>query len=95
MQLETPAENRIMLSEEDEAILIEDQHGNKIEMNADGITIESSTAIELKAGTELKIESGTSLDVKSGTELKLEGAAGAEISSTAITKVKGSMVQLN
>jgi Rhs element Vgr protein len=94
-QLETPAGNVITLSEEDKAITIKDQNGNKIEMNADGITIESSKAIELKAGTEVKMESGTAFNVKGGTELKMEGASGAELSSSAMTKVKGSMVQLN
>ncbi len=95
MQLETPAGNKFTLSEEDKAIKIEDQNDNKITMTQDGIKIESSKAIELKAGTELTIESGTSLSAKGGTDLKLEGTSGAEFSSTATTKVKGSLVQIN
>ena len=95
MQLETPAGNKLTLSEEDKAIKIEDQNDNKITMTQDGIKIESSKAIELKAGTELTIESGTSLSAKGGTDLKLEGTSGAEFSSTATTKVKGSLVQIN
>jgi len=95
MEFQTPAGNKITLSEEDKEIKIEDQNGNKIEMTQDGIKIESSKEISLKAGTEVKLESGTSFSAKGGTELKLEGASGAEISSTAVTKVKGSMVQLN
>lgn len=111
MQFETPGGNSIILSEEDKAIKISDQNGNKIEMTQDGITMESSKAITLKAGTEvklesgtsfaakagteMKIESGTSLGAKGGTELKLEGTAGAELSSSAVTKVKGSLLQLN
>ncbi|HWM89803.1 MAG TPA: type VI secretion system tip protein VgrG [Thermoanaerobaculia bacterium] len=95
MQLETPAGNKVTLSEEDKAITIADQNGNKIEMTADGIKIESSKAIELKAGTEVKLESGTAFSAKGGTELKLEGTSAAELSSTATTKVKGGIVQLN
>ncbi len=95
LQLETPAGNKLTLSEEDKAITIEDQSGNKIAMTEDGITIESSKAIELKAGTELKLESGTAFSAKGGTELKLEGASAAELSSSATTKVKGGIVQLN
>lgn len=95
MQLETPAGNKIILSEKDKAIKMEDQNGNKIEMTPDGIKIESSKALQLKAGTEAKMESGTSFSAKGGTDLKLEGTSGAEISSTATTKVKGSLVQLN
>lgn len=95
MKLETPAGNSITLSEEDQHIKLEDQHGNLVEMNSDGITIESSKALTLKAGTEVKLESGTAFEVKGGTELKLEGSASAEISSTATTKVSGSLVQIN
>ena len=95
MEFQTPAGNKITLSEEDKAIKIVDQNGNKIEMTEDGIKIESSKEISLKAGTEVKLESGTSFSAKGGTELKLEGSSGAELSSTAITKVKGSMVQIN
>jgi Rhs element Vgr protein len=95
MQLETPGGNKITLSEEEKVIRLEDQNGNKIEMTSDGIKIESVKALELKGGTEMKIESGTSFNAKGGTELKLEGTSSAEISSSAMTKVKGSMVQLN
>ena len=95
MEFETPAGNKITMSEEDKAIKIEDQNGNKFEMTEDGIKIESSKAIELKAGTEVKLESGTSFNAKGGTELKLEGTSGAELTSSAITTIKGSLVQLN
>ncbi len=95
IQVETPAGNKVTLSEEDKAVTLQDQNGNKIEMTSDGILIESSKAITLKAATEVELESGTMFTAKGGTDLKLEGTSGAEISSTAITKVKGSMVQLN
>lgn len=95
MQLATPAGNKITLSEENQAITIEDQNGNKIQLTQDGIKIESSKALELKADTEVKLESGTSCSVKGGTELKLEGTSSAEISSAATTRVKGGLLQLN
>jgi Rhs element Vgr protein len=95
MQLETPAGNKITLSEEDKALKIADQNGNKIEMTQDGIKIESVKALQLKGGTEVTMESGTSFSAKGGTELKLEGASSAEVSSSATTKVKGSLVQIN
>jgi len=95
MELSTPAGNTITLSEDDKAIKVVDQNGNKIEMTQDGITIESSKALTLKAGTELKLESGTSFGVKGGTELKLEGTASAELSCSATTTVKGGIVQIN
>jgi Rhs element Vgr protein len=93
--LETPAGNKVTLSEDDQSVKIEDQNGNKLEMTASGIKIESARALELKAGTELKLESGTSLDVKGGTELKMEGSAGVELTSSAMTRIKGSIINLN
>lgn len=95
MQMETPAGNRIALSEEDKSITIQDQNGNRIALTPEGIEIESSKAVSLKAGTEVKLESGTSFSAKGGTELKLEGTSTAELSSAATTKVKGGMVHIN
>ena len=48
MQLETPAGNSITLSEEDKALKLADQNGNKIEMTQDGIKIESVKALRLE-----------------------------------------------
>ncbi|MEO7997237.1 MAG: type VI secretion system tip protein VgrG [Gemmatimonadaceae bacterium] len=93
--ISTPAGNSITLSEDETAIKIADQNGNKIEMTADGITIESAKALTLKAGTEVNIESGTSMSAKGGTSLKLEGSASVELSSSAATVVKGTPIKLN
>ena len=77
--LETPAGNRLTLSEQDQGVKVEDQNGNKIEMSASGVKIESAGALELKATGELK----------------LQGQAGAELSSSATCKLQGSLVQIN
>lgn len=95
IRLETPGGNAITLSEDDQGIAIVDQNQNKLTMNDQGITIESSKSITLKAATEFKIESSNACTVKSSAELKMEGAAGVELSSSAVTKVKGSLVQIN
>lgn len=95
VRMDTPAGNSLTLSEDDTSIVLADQNGNTITMNADGISLESAQALKLKAATELAIESGTALSAKGGTELKLEGGTQAELSSGAITKVSGSMVQIN
>lgn len=95
LRLETPAGNALTLSEEDASVVLADQHGNKIEMNADGIAIESARALALKAATEAGVESGTALAIKGGTDLKLEGGAQAELSSAATTKLSGGIVQIN
>ena len=77
--LETPAGNRLTLSEQDQGVKLEDQNGNSIALTPDGIKIESKKAVEIKAGTELK----------------LTGQAGAELSSSSACKVQGSVVQIN
>jgi Rhs element Vgr protein len=95
IELETPAGNRLTMSEQEKTIRIADQNGNTIEMTTDGIRIESAKALSLKAATELTLEAGTSFSAKGSSELKLEGMGSAEISSTGVTKVKGSLVMIN
>jgi len=95
VRIDTPAGNSITLSEDDTSVILEDQNTNKITLDADGISISSAQALKLSATTEISIESGTSLSIKGGTALKLEGGTQAEISSNGVTKVAGSLVQIN
>jgi Rhs element Vgr protein len=95
LKLETPGGNGIFLDEDQQAINITDQHGNSIKLDSEGITLESTKAVNVRADTDITLESGASLACKSGAEIKLEGAAGAELSSSGICKVKGSLVQIN
>jgi Rhs element Vgr protein len=95
IQIDTPSGNSITLSEDDKSLILADQNSNKITMNADGISIESQKAVTIKAGTDLTVESVKAFGIKGGTELKLEGTSQAELSSSAITKVTGSLVQIN
>jgi Rhs element Vgr protein len=95
LELETPAGNRITLSEQDKAVRLEDQNGSTIEMTPDGITIDSSKALTIKAASNLTLQSGAAFEVKGGSALKLAGTASAELSSAATTIVKGGLVQIN
>lgn len=95
ISLTTPAGNRLSLSEEDGGVTLEDENGNRIELNAEGITLESATALTLKAATGIKVEAGTDFRIAGGTEVVIEGSAGVEVSSSAITRIKGSLVQIN
>ncbi|NOQ74243.1 MAG: type VI secretion system tip protein VgrG [Crocinitomix sp.] len=94
MTLKTPAGNSIIISEASESILIEDSHTNKIEMTADGISIESAGDFNLKAQGDINIE-GTNISQNAKAEFKAEGGAGAELSTGAIAVLKGSIVQIN
>ena len=99
--IETPNGNKMALSEEDEGIIIEDQNGNKIVLDSNGITIESSKELTLKAATDIKME-GINVDIAAQSAFKAAGTASAEVSGasttlkgSATTVVQGGIVQIN
>jgi Rhs element Vgr protein len=99
--LETPAGNRMSLSEQDKGVLVEDQNGNKVKLDDSGITIESCKDLTLKAAKDLKIE-GMNLDLKAQSGFKAAGTGTTEISGasttikgSATTVIQGGMVQIN
>ena len=99
--LETPGGNKLVLSEEEKGILLEDQNGNKITLDDNGIKLESSKDLILKASGDVKIE-GMNTELKAQTAFKAEGNSSAEISGAnttvkggATTVIKGGMVQIN
>lgn len=97
MTFETPSGNKLIVSEKKsaEGITLQDQHGNKILMNKEGITMESAKKMILKASNgDIEIE-GLNVKQKAQAEFKAEGAAGVEVSSSAVARLKGSIVQIN
>lgn len=92
--METPNGNLIIMSDEDGGISLKDENGNSVLMNADGITLESSKDLILKAQGDITME-GMNTEIKAGAELKAEGSAGAEISAGGNTVIKGAMVMIN
>ena len=84
--LETPSGDSLQLTGKDGTIAIKDQNGNKIELSASGITIESASDLTLKATGSVKVD-GTSVEIKSSATGKFE--AGATLT------LKGSLVQIN
>jgi Rhs element Vgr protein len=98
---ETPAGNKILLSEDDKGILLSDQNGNKVTMNDSGISVESSKDLVLKASKDVKIE-GVNINVKAQASFKAEGSASSEVSGasttikgSAATVIQGGVVQIN
>jgi len=99
--LDTPAGNKLTLSEEDKNIIIDDQNKNRITLDDSGIKIESSKDLTLKAAKDVKIE-GMNLTLKAQSAFKATGTASAEISATSMsvkgsanTVIQGGMVQIN
>ncbi len=92
--LETPGGNRLSLSDEDGGIVLEDQNGNKVVLNGDGIALTSAKELALKAKTDLKAEA-VNAEIKASASLKAQGTSAAEVSSSGTLTVKGAMVMIN
>lgn len=92
--LETPGGKKFILDDDANETRIEDNNGNKITMDKDGIRIESLGKIEIKATKDCTIE-GLNVEAKANVAFKGEGSASADLNSNGVTKVKGSMVQIN
>lgn len=92
--IETPGGKKVVLDDDAGELILEDENGNTTTLNADGITMESQGDINIKTTGDVNIE-GMNVSVAANAEFKAEGSAGSEIASAAITKVTGSMVQIN
>jgi Rhs element Vgr protein len=99
--LETPAGNKMMLSEDAKGISFVDQNGNKITMDDSGIAIESIKDVIIKAAGDVKID-GVNITIKASAAFKAEGTATAEVSGanttikgSAAAIIQGGMVQIN
>lgn len=95
LTIETPSGNTVLISDDEKEIRLRDEHGNSIQMNSDGITIQSSKDIVLKAAAGVKIESATDAELSAGASLKASGSVQTELSSSGTTTIKGSMVLIN
>jgi len=100
--IDTPAGNKLIMSEADTAITIEDQNGNSIVLDPDGIKITSAADITMEAPGNISITAsgdltaeGANVNIAAQAQLKAEGSAGAELSSGGQTVVKGSIVMIN
>ena len=99
--IDTPLGNRIVLSDDDKAIEIQDVNGNKIIMNHEGIKLDSPKSITISAGTDITISAGALLQIH-GASLSLKGDADVSIAGatvklagTATTEISGSIVKIN
>lgn len=92
--METPNGKQLSISEEDDAIVLQDDHGHSVTLNADGITLESAKDLIIKSTGDITLE-GTNISIKAQAQFKAEGGGGAEVSTSAVAVLKGSMVQIN
>ena len=92
--LETPKGKKVIVDEDADIIKIEDEHANTFTLNKDGISMESSKDIKIKAKGDINME-GVNINVKASAQFKAEGSSGSELKSGAVTVVKGSQVKIN
>ncbi len=108
-KLETPGGKKITLSDKDGVVQIEDENGNKIKMEASGVTVESATSLTLKATADIKLEAvniilspSSQFSVSAGgSEIKAGGgsaefkSASVKLEGSGITEIKGGLVKIN
>ncbi|WP_303315344.1 type VI secretion system tip protein VgrG [Flavivirga abyssicola] len=109
MTMVTPNGNTVVISDQDEGITITDQNSNQIQMNSSGITIESKSAMTIKAADDLTIQgssvkitadndvsiSGSSISASASNSATLNGDSGCTVSSSGETNISGSAINLN
>ncbi len=100
--IETPAGNKIVMSEKDKSIVLTDQNKNSIKMESAGITIDSAKDININAKGKINIKAtqdlimaGLKIAEKAQTQLEMQGGAGAKLTSSAIVQIQGSLVKIN
>ncbi|MCC8096167.1 MAG: hypothetical protein LIP05_12905 [Tannerellaceae bacterium] len=108
--IRTPGENTILISDKDKSILLEDQHKNKIRMDQNGIRIDSTGNMTLKAKKNITLEAGAgirqaaqsdiectgmNIEAKPYAALTIKGNTKSEVSASGQTIIKGAMVMIN
>jgi Rhs element Vgr protein len=93
--LETPKGKKIEIDDDGDVIIFSDQHHNKLSLNDNGVTIESSKDISLKAASgDIKMEA-INIDNKANGKFSAKGNTQAELQSSGQTTVKGAIVNIN
>lgn len=92
--LQTPAENKIVINDDEGSIVLQDQNNNKITMNSDGITVESTKDLILKAANNVSIK-GVKIEAEATSEFSAKGNTKAAMQSSGQTEIKGGTVMIN
>ena len=72
IELSTKKGNKLLISDDKKGFVLEDENGNKILMNTDGITLDSSKDIILKAKKDFKTDSAKAA-LSASAEIEVKG----------------------
>jgi Rhs element Vgr protein len=92
--IETPGGKSIAVDEDTGSIVLKDEHNNRIEMAAAGITLESGKDIIIKAVGDMKV-GAVNAGFSASAGFKAEGSSNIELKTSGTAVLKGSMVQIN
>jgi Rhs element Vgr protein len=92
--IETPKGKSIVIDDDAGSITLKDENNNKIELSADGITLESGKDVIIKATGDLKLEA-VNAGFKASAGFKAEGSGNMELKTSGTAVIQGSMVQIN
>jgi type VI secretion system secreted protein VgrG len=108
--IDTPGGNKVVISDDQKSILLSDQNQNTVELNSNGISMNSPKDIKLVSKSKITIEALSGVEVTSKADVKVKGLninqeadvgfvakgnASAELSASGQTTVKGAMVMIN
>jgi Rhs element Vgr protein len=108
--LVTPGDNQVVISDDAKSILLQDQNGNKVELNDSGITLDSPKDISITAQGKITLNATDEIGITSSADVSVKGmnvnqsadvgftakgSASAELSASGQTTVKGAMVMIN
>jgi len=90
----TPGNRTVTLDDDSGSITVKDNNGNKIIMDAGGITIESAKDLTLKAAKSIAL-SAPQVSMKADASMTVESGGTMAVKGGGITEVKGSLVKIN
>jgi uncharacterized protein involved in type VI secretion and phage assembly len=106
----TPNQNKIVVSDDDKSILLEDQNGNKAKLDPSGILLDSPRDIVINAKGKITATAVGEISLTAQADVKVtglnvgntaqvafsaKGSASAELSASGQTTVKGALVMIN
>ncbi len=94
--IDTPGGNKIVLSDNEQSILLSDQNSNTVELSPSGINLNSPSDIKIKSQAKIIIEAESGIDTKSSMgPIKTEGMSIEQNASTTFVAKGGSTAELS